>query len=152
MKVSLARGMRRWAGLPLRKKAEIVWVACLAVAAEVAVRFISLRKLTRSLGIQMRDASPDSGGSTTETIDASLLERADAVSKVYRVWPGDGSCLRRSVVLGFRLREHQPVLRLGVGRNAGKIEGHAWIEVDGMVVGEGPGDYIPLRGAADGTH
>ncbi|MDQ3878984.1 MAG: lasso peptide biosynthesis B2 protein [Actinomycetota bacterium] len=149
IKGRLRRGALRWFRLPLRDKLRILYIACVATAAEVAVRFVPLRKLTHVLGIRIdsgHDERPSEG-----SIDRALLERAAAVSMVYRVWPGDGSCLRRSVVLGFLVRRNHPVLRLGVGRNAGEIEGHAWIEVDGRVLGEGPGPYVPLRGAADGT-
>jgi hypothetical protein len=65
-----------------------------------------------------------------------------------RVWPlidlattvshGDGRCLPRSLLLFWLLRaRREPVeLCLGVSKHKATLEGHAWVERDGIVLGD----------------
>jgi hypothetical protein len=58
-------------------------------------------------------------------------------------------CLRRSLALQWLLNRHgiPAVLRLGVQREAGELKAHAWLEHDGLPLGE-PQDveshFVPL--------
>ena len=67
------------------------------------------------------------------------------VDLLYGAWPRKNSCLRRALVLGYRIRDAHPVLLIGVSKEGGEIRAHAWIEVDGQVIGEKGGDFAPLR-------
>ena len=144
----LAARLRSWMALTLREKGEFLLVAAMAVLAEIAVKVFSLPRLTRSLGI----ALVDKGEAVVPTaqlrphLDAMTIEnRARMVDRLYRAWPRKNSCLRRALVLGYRIRAARPVLEIGVAREEGSIRAHAWIEVDGRVVGDDSGDYAPLR-------
>lgn len=54
------------------------------------------------------------------------------VERFYRFWPGDGPCLRRSLVTARRLALPGLVLRLGVGRDKSQsLTAHAWLELGG---------------------
>jgi hypothetical protein len=51
-----------------------------------------------------------------------------------------GTCLSRSLLLEALLRQagYRPVLRIGVRREASRVEAHAWLELDGTVVNDAP--------------
>lgn len=149
--------LRTWAHLSLNEKVELFLVAGLALAAEVAVKLFALPRLTRWLGIALVDGhSSTTTGSSSGRIAAlsrrAIETRARAVDRVYRVWPRKNSCLRRALVLGFRIRAANPVLQVGVAQDNGSIRAHAWIEVEGAVIGESSGDYAPLRPPKQGSH
>lgn len=57
-----------------------------------------------------------------------------------RVAQGPGRCLARSLVLYglFRGRGERAELWVGVARQAGRMDAHAWLEEGGRVVGERP--------------
>ncbi|GAA5114944.1 lasso peptide biosynthesis B2 protein [Haloechinothrix salitolerans] len=69
-----------------------------------------------------------------------------ACCAVASVWPGGDTCLRRCLLLGHRLRELDPVLRIGVRRAAATFGAHAWLEIDGV-----PLDPAALHYAALGN-
>lgn len=58
-------------------------------------------------------------------------------SRYSRLW---ASCLRKSLVLWFLLAREgiKSDLRIGVRRNLGKIEAHAWVEVNQVVLNDQP--------------
>jgi hypothetical protein len=59
-----------------------------------------------------------------------------------------GRCLRRSLLLYWLLRARGEAaeLLIGVRKDAGTLQGHAWVEVQGRVFGDDPG--TPGRFAA----
>ena len=143
---------RSWASWSLDEKVELVQLVALALAAEVAVRTTPLPLLTRRLGIALDDESrlsPAEGdrARSRRIPSGTIAKRAASVDRLYRAWPRRDSCLRRALVLGFRVREARPTLRIGVARDGDEIRAHAWIEIDGRVIGDDSGDYAPLRKA-----
>jgi len=57
------------------------------------------------------------------------------------MWPGgDRNCLRKALVLWFRLRRLHldPKLRTGVKRHRDGLAFHAWIELDGYILNDDP--------------
>ncbi len=54
--------------------------------------------------------------------------------------PYGGTCLDQSVFLWFVMRLHRldGDIRIGITRDGSKIEGHAWVELDGLVVNDRP--------------
>ena len=63
-------------------------------------------------------------------------------------------CLHRSIVLHRWLsREGLPsALRIGVRKESGHLQAHAWVELDGQAVGEPAqplADFVPLSGLDD---
>ena len=137
--------MRAWRRLRWSERVELSYLVLLALLAEAAVRLIPLPTLTRRLGIALgRNAGePGPPGAHAPFVE----RRARAVDRLYRVWPRDGSCLRRALVLGFRVRRARPTLVLGVAEEDGTVHAHAWIEVDGAPVGHEPREFSPLRSA-----
>lgn len=76
--------------------------------------------------------------------DAAVQARA--VARVARWVPG-ATCLVRAAALArwLRSRAAPAVLRIGVRREAETLRAHAWVELDGVALGE---DAATLRGFA----
>jgi hypothetical protein len=60
-------------------------------------------------------------------------------------WPVGDTCLRRSLLVGHRLRRHGAVLRIGVARGPdGAFVAHSWLELDGATLDSSPADFAAL--------
>ena len=140
------RGLKAWGRLGWPARFEIVYVTMLAAVAEIAVRLVPVRRLASVTGISMEGLTPDTSSLQATLSSEQIARRTEAVQRVYRVWPRDGSCLRESFVLGFRLRHSRPVLKLGVAKENEEVVAHAWIEIDGRPVGDDPQRFSPLHG------
>ena len=66
--------------------------------------------------------------------------------------PYRAKCLPRSVALWTLLRRHgyDPQLQIGVRNGVRGFEAHAWVELDGIALGQNAADraFVPLRAAA----
>ena len=138
----------------MKEKLELITLSCLALLAEVAVRTTNIRTLTRRLGIALDDVGegdpiPGQRKGSRELSNDVIDRRAGAVDRLYRAWPRRASCLRRALVLGFYVRGARPTMRIGVAKENGTVTAHAWIEVNGRVIGDDTGDYAPLRGPVE---
>ncbi len=143
--------LRRLAALPPDERALLGRALVAATVVEIGVRCLPLAALANTLGIALDSASADDErAGTTATGTPTLARAAVAVDRVYRRWPFKATCLRRALTLGALLRREQPLLRLGVRRNASAIEAHAWLVVAGREVGAAPQNdgYRRLRVAA----
>lgn len=117
----------------------------LATIIELGLRTVRLTRLATVLGVTLdwsSDPPPAPGIPTSLGTD----ERREVtnVLRVMRHWPfAEGTCLRQSLMLGRVLKNHDPVLRIGVKGRDGEIVAHAWIELDGVALG-GQDGYLPL--------
>lgn len=105
-----------------------------------------LRLWTRPTGALVRphagDDHPVPAHATNVARLAGAAERAArSVSRASRYGLFRPSCLVRSLALAHLLaREGVPgsLIRVGVRRTAGALDAHAWIELDGRVIGDDP--------------
>lgn len=113
-----------------RDRAEVISALVTAVVIEVGLRSIRLPDLAQRLGVPY-DASPQR---VDECLPCRLPpwaeRRLHLSNRVMDRWPFGGTCLRRSLLVGSRLRELHPLLRIGVSRDEG-LRAHAWIDIDG---------------------
>ncbi len=80
------------------------------------------------------------------TLEARTVAVVDRVASAFRL-DGQGHCLERSLTMFRLLRQAGAVPRLVIGlkRADDRVGGHAWIMVDGVVVGEtGIDDYATI--------
>lgn len=122
------RASRHVSGATRREYVIAIFLACVS---EVAVRTLSLKRTARLMRVDLAPASA-ALKPAVETMPPWAWHRYRVVQHLMARWPVDGVCLRQSLVLGNRLRELHPVLKLGVRREAGVIQAHAWLEVDGL--------------------
>lgn len=125
-------------------RAEVIRTLVLAVAAELAVRLLPLPRALRAFGATFDvGAAAASPSNDLSSLPAWAQRKVACVFLVMDAWPGDGVCLRRSLVLAHRLRGLRPRLVIGVQREAGSVTAHAWIVAGGVAIE--PGEYEPLR-------
>lgn len=105
-------------------------VVLVAIVVEVGLRLSTLPRLTHLLGIRLAhdcesDQKPDSGNPPGLPV-TWIRPRALAVNRVFRHWPFEGTCLRRALVLGHRIRRLDPALLIGVRHDdSGAVAAHA---------------------------
>lgn len=120
---------------------EVLRVVALALVAEVVVRRLPLSRAASIFGVRLgQDTTPCASGSP---LRRWAVRKAETVHVVMAVWPGDGNCLRESLVLAHRVRSLRPELILGVRRHADVVQAHAWVVIAGVPFGAE--DYAPLR-------
>lgn len=140
------------------------WHLALSVAAaarvELALRRRSLPETARALGLVVvapSGSSPDLGSPAAHAPLARLprwtTEPLRATAAVMRWWPlgqdgppGSAMCLRRSLVLAWRLRSLDPVVRIGVAPRSGaaRVRAHAWVEVGGLALDASTHEYTVM--------
>lgn len=60
-------------------------------------------------------------------------------------WPAGDTCLRQCLLIGHRLRRLEPVLRIGVKRDAnGDFSAHSWLEFGGNTLDPAAFEFAPL--------
>ncbi|MDQ3462689.1 MAG: lasso peptide biosynthesis B2 protein [Actinomycetota bacterium] len=112
---------------PLRY--EYATVLALAGVAEVALRFVPLRKIARLYRVSF-DARA-AAGPPLDALPPWAATRVRVVRVVMGKWPIEGVCLREALVTGQRLRRLRPALKLGVARSETGVAAHAWVEIAG---------------------
>ena len=114
----------------------VAWEATRAVPVlafiELGLRTGELPALCRLLGLSL-DLDSGAPSATTPAVLPRRTRHAVRGSLLAVAhWPAGDTCLRRCLLLGHRLRELGPVLRIGVGRAPdGAFTAHSWLELDG---------------------
>ncbi len=118
------------------------------VVVEVSLRTSDLPATCKRLGVgcALDGAAPPATGlavlprRTRRVVLGSLA----VVSR----WPAGDTCLRRCLLIGHRLRRLEPVLRIGVKRDAnGEFCAHSWLEFDGKPLDPMAGEFAALGSA-----
>lgn len=127
--LSLARAV------PMREWPSLVSAVVIAVVVEAGLRVLRLPRLSAwlgaPLGLEQEAALMPSDGRTAR-LTVTERRRLRAAWRVLRHWPFGDTCLRRALVGGHVLRRRKPVLRVGVAKIEGRIQAHAWLEIDGV--------------------
>jgi len=95
-------------------------------------------------------ASRDFISSETHKQNARTIARMEAAAA--RHIPFETNCLEQSLALWWLLRRrgYPADLRIGVRKDAGSFEAHAWVEANGVVLSESGNvhsHFVPLEGA-----
>ncbi|HKY49569.1 MAG TPA: lasso peptide biosynthesis B2 protein [Acidimicrobiia bacterium] len=140
---------RVWS-LPFRDQLTLARMLGLAAIVEVGLRTVGLPRLATALGVKLNWArEPSSPPGIPPSLREADRRNVTFVLRVMRHWPfAEGTCLRQSIILGRVLKDHAPLLRIGVQGRGGDIVAHAWIELDGVAMG-GEDGYLPLWSADD---
>jgi hypothetical protein len=113
---------------------ESAFLLPVTVVVQSLVGFARCRALLERLVSWFEASSPD-----RSDLAAVANETARVFAWAARTCPCRTSCLHRSLVLWWILRRRGIASRLwiGVHKEAGRIEAHAWVECLGVVVGDG---------------
>lgn len=111
----------------------------------LAVRFLGFRRCHLALAslLPAGERQPNHGA------DATLLPQAQATARMVRAAARHGfyraHCLPQSLSLWLLLRRQGVAseLRIGVRKNAGRLEAHAWVELCGVALDDPMNSRLP---------
>lgn len=135
----------------VRAAYERVMAVCLLMLIEVSLRRTTLPDTCRRLRVTLDLDGGEAGdvvptGGVAARLPRWALPRVRAARLVAARWPAGDTCLRRCLLLGHRLRRLDPVLRIGVRRDAsGRFGAHSWLEVAGMPLDVDRAEFAALR-------
>ena len=117
----------------VRHTVEVLRVLIVAALVEVGLRTATLPRVAGWCGIELDlesgGVAPRSGICLPRGAEAPVR----AVVAVMAHWPFGDTCLRRCLVLGQRVRDLEPVLRMGVAVGEdGAFSAHSWLEIQGQ--------------------
>ncbi|HVW41030.1 MAG TPA: lasso peptide biosynthesis B2 protein [Amycolatopsis sp.] len=133
-----------------RRALELVRALWTMVGIEKSLRANDLRTTCQRLRlrIDLRDATPP--GSEIAVLPRDTRAAMWAAEAVTSHWPAGDTCLRRCLLVGHRLRALDPVLRIGVKRDArGAFAAHSWLEIDGRTLDTTAAEYAVLSAAGE---
>ncbi len=113
---------------------DVVRTGATAAVVEIGLRTVSLARIARVLGVQLRLDGASGGIRDLSQLCLTRREqqRLDVAWRVLRRRPFNGTCLRRALVGARILRKRDHAVRIGVRKADGRIAAHAWIEIDGV--------------------
>jgi hypothetical protein len=129
-----------WRRLSWSYRWTTVQATCAMVAVELGLHLVSVARLARWMGVPLavdQASPPVAGPDDLGTLNGAEQRAYWALGWVLARWLYDGTCLRRSLALGWFLRRRHPVLRLGMIDGVGPTA-HAWIEIDGRAFNSQP--------------
>jgi transglutaminase superfamily protein len=128
----LVRGPIATLRLPLPELLTTLHAAVVIVVVELLVRWVTLPRLSRLLGVRLNLAPAPAGAERLRVKDLPprAARQVRCTRRVADAWPfSQGPCLRRSLVAGHLLRALDPALRLGVAGSGDQFYAHAWLEI-----------------------
>ena len=140
----MTSGLGEFVRMPWGDRGELVTVVALALLCESLIRWRPLPALAHMFSVRL--GPPDTEPlEPLQTLPEWALVRLRMTRRVMRNWPLDGVCLRHALVAGQRIKALDPVLRIGVARgDGGRIDAHAWLEIDGRGLDVRAVDYLTL--------
>lgn len=118
------------------------------VRIELSLRRADLRETCRRLGVRCDLTSPAPPADESPVLPRWSRAPIRASYFVVSRWPAGDTCLRQCLLIGHRLRALEPVLRIGVRREAdGRFSAHSWLEIDGKALDPTAGRYAVLGSA-----
>ena len=138
--------MRRLAHVRPSDLVEAVAILATAVRVESSLRRHDLPTTAARLGLRLGSASANGGTpEPRERLPAWAARRARLTLVVMRCWPFGDTCLRKSLVMGHRLRRLSPQLFLGVRSADDEVfSAHAWLRITGIDIDPTSAQYMVL--------
>ncbi len=120
------------------------WILLLAF--DLGLRVLPFPLVQKAAALRQKDKHVDSHGAFSQFNNLQWLVRIAARNHLYEM-----TCLRQSLALQWLLaRRGIPAeLRIGVRKQTGALEAHAWVECAGQAIGEAvvAGDFVQLLNA-----
>lgn len=134
-----------------RELATTARAAIVLIVVEASIRWVSVPRLSRTLGVRLNLAPPGPVAQlAVEDLPESARRALYATRRVTRFWPFcEGPCLRRALVGGHLIRDLDPAIRIGIGGTVDSLRAHAWLEVGDRPL-EDLDDLQPFQRAASG--
>jgi hypothetical protein len=107
---------------------QVAALTSVLLAIELGLHLSRVDRVAAVLRVRFRE-----GGALTDGSPPPVSRRERRwlrnAARVLRRWPLDATCLRRSLLVGWILRRHEPLLVLGVRTDGATIAAHAWIRI-----------------------
>lgn len=113
----------------VRVAAEIVRALGPLLFIELTLRTTDLPTTCRRMGFICDLADGRAPAAEEAVLPRRTRAAVLAVDALLARWPFGDTCLRRCLLLGHRLRALEPVLRIGVRRDAHGFAAHSWLEL-----------------------
>lgn len=114
---------------------ELLYALAVMVVIEVSLRTGDLPTTCRRLRVGLDLTSSASPTAQRAVLPWRTRRAVRASLAITSRWPAGDTCLRRCLLIGHRLRNLQPVLRIGVRRTPdGDFSAHSWLEFDGRTL------------------
>ncbi|WP_233157086.1 MULTISPECIES: lasso peptide biosynthesis B2 protein [Amycolatopsis] len=134
-----------------RRRARLAWEVLRAlppmVRIELGLRRSDLRETCRRLGVRCDLTSTEPPSDELPVLPRWSRAPIRASYLVVSRWPAGDTCLRQCLLIGHRLRDLEPVLRIGVRRADGRFAAHSWLEIDGKALDPTAARYAVLGSA-----
>lgn len=132
--MALRHRIRTVLSYPPRRWVDLGVAATVAARVERALRRGGVERAARIGHVTVRLDGAAAPTMSLAEVPLSLREREqlDTAWRMLRQPPFNGTCLRRAIVGGYFLRSRNPMLRVGVAKDAGRVTAHSWIEIDGI--------------------
>ena len=135
-----------------RRRARLAWEVLRAIPSmariEISLRRSDLRATCRRLGVRCDLTSTTAPADSPAVLPRWTRAPIRASYFVVSHWPAGDTCLRQCLLIGHRLRDLEPVLRIGVRREAdGAFSAHSWLEIDGKALDPTAARYAVLGSA-----
>ncbi|MPZ79822.1 MAG: lasso peptide biosynthesis B2 protein [Actinophytocola sp.] len=128
----------------IRVVLEVGYALWWMVRIEVSLRRRDLATTCRRLGIA-HDLDSAAPPATEQAVLPRRTKPAVSASRfMVASWPAGNTCLRRCLLIGHRLRDLSPVLRIGVRRDDAGFLAHSWLEIDGRTLDPSAADFATL--------
>lgn len=132
----------------LRAGAEVVRALATMTRIERALRTGDLPTTCGRLGVGLDLESAAPATSRRAVLPRWSRAPVAACTLVASCWPAGDTCLRRCLLIGHRLRELEPVLRIGVRRGQdGTFSAHSWLELGDATLDLAASRYTTLGSA-----
>ncbi len=136
--------VRRWA----RMAWEVLRALGPMVMIEISLRTTDMPATCRRLRVRCDLDSPVPPAAELAVLPRWTRTAVLASVAVVSRWPAGDTCLRRCLLIGHRLRGMEPVLRIGVRRDAnGDFSAHSWLEFGGNTLDPVAFEFAPLGSA-----
>ena len=139
-----AHGRSRLARVRPDDLAQAIATIVTAAKVEYCLRRHGLPATVSKLGLLF--GQPSLAPSERKALPPWAVRRARIALLLMRGWPFGDTCLRKSLVIGNRLRALSPELFIGVRSSgeSGDIAAHAWLRISGIDIDPTSVDYVAL--------
>ena len=133
--------LRRFSALPRAAKLDFVRAALLLPLMRASLRLRGFRATQKTLQLHIRrgvTALPEAAAADETNLVCRMVLAAGRYSLL------QGTCLERSLALWWLLARKgiATQLRIGARKSGEKFEAHAWVERNGVAIGEPDGTHL----------
>ena len=144
------RRLRAWWNLPSAEKLGFLWILIGLPMVSLLLRLAGYVRARCWLERLSSRASPRRASAADLQAAERLAQLIDIAGRRGLV---NATCLRQALLIHFLLRRRgfSPELKIGVRREQARLDAHAWVELQGMALGQPKLAHQPFPKAAKGT-